>query len=86
MPAPESRQTTSDGEPIRLDDYLHSDGSAPWRIYNIGCEQPVDLLRYIEVIERNLQQWFRHVILLVYNRDLNGRSGSIANASSNPRG
>jgi hypothetical protein len=24
----------SDGEPIRLDDYLHSDGSAPWRIYN----------------------------------------------------
>jgi UDP-glucuronate 4-epimerase len=29
-----------------------SRSSAPWRIYNIGCEQPVDLLRYIEVIER----------------------------------
>lgn len=25
--------------------------SAPWRIYNIGCERPVELLRYIEVIE-----------------------------------
>ena len=24
---------------------------APWRIYNIGCERPVELLRYIEVIE-----------------------------------
>jgi UDP-glucuronate 4-epimerase len=29
-----------------------SRSSAPWRIYNIGCERPVDLLRYIEVIER----------------------------------
>jgi len=25
--------------------------SAPWRVYNIGCERPIDLLRYIEVIE-----------------------------------
>jgi len=25
--------------------------SAPWRIFNIGCERPVELLRYIEVIE-----------------------------------
>ncbi len=24
---------------------------APWRIFNIGCERPVELLRYIEVIE-----------------------------------
>ena len=28
-----------------------SRSNAPFRIYNIGCEQPVELLRYIEVIE-----------------------------------
>lgn len=26
--------------------------SAPWRLFNIGCERPVHLLDYIEVIER----------------------------------
>lgn len=26
--------------------------NAPWRIFNIGCERPVHLLDYIEVIER----------------------------------
>jgi UDP-glucuronate 4-epimerase len=25
--------------------------SAPWRVFNIGCERPVELLHYIEVIE-----------------------------------
>ncbi len=29
-----------------------SRSSAPFRIYNIGCERPVELLRYIEVIEQ----------------------------------
>ncbi|MFO0691354.1 MAG: NAD-dependent epimerase [Myxococcota bacterium] len=29
-----------------------SRSSAPWRIFNIGCERPVELLRYIEVIEQ----------------------------------
>ena len=30
-------------------------GSAsPWKIYNIGCGQPVDLLRYIETLEQAL--------------------------------
>jgi UDP-glucuronate 4-epimerase len=28
-----------------------SRSDAPWRIFNIGCESPVELLRYIEVIE-----------------------------------
>jgi UDP-glucuronate 4-epimerase len=28
-----------------------SRSEAPWRIFNIGCERPVELLRYIEVIE-----------------------------------
>jgi UDP-glucuronate 4-epimerase len=28
-----------------------SRSNAPWRVFNIGCEQPVELLRYIEVIE-----------------------------------
>src|SRR2546425_2174501 len=28
--------------------------SAPWRIYNIGNHQPVELMRYIEVLERCL--------------------------------
>ncbi len=26
--------------------------SAPWRIFNIGCERPVHLRDYIELIER----------------------------------
>jgi len=29
-------------------------GVAPYRIYNIGNEQPVELLRYIEVLEQCL--------------------------------
>ncbi len=47
---------TSD-QPARPDpDYDRSapDASrsfAPWRVFNIGCERPVELLRYIEVIE-----------------------------------
>ena len=28
-----------------------STSNAPWRVFNIGCERPVELLRYIEVIE-----------------------------------
>ena len=28
-----------------------SRSNAPWRLFNIGCERPVELLRYIEVIE-----------------------------------
>jgi UDP-glucuronate 4-epimerase len=28
--------------------------SAPWRVYNIGNSAPVELLRYIEVLEREL--------------------------------
>ena len=31
-----------------------SSGVAPYRLYNIGNEQPVELLRYIEVLERCL--------------------------------
>lgn len=37
-----------DYDPSRPD---ASRSAAPWRIYNIGCAQPVELLRYIEVIE-----------------------------------
>jgi UDP-glucuronate 4-epimerase len=29
-------------------------GVAPYRLFNIGNEQPVELLRYIEVLEQNL--------------------------------
>ncbi len=28
-----------------------SRSSAPWRVFNIGCERPIQLMRYIEVIE-----------------------------------
>jgi UDP-glucuronate 4-epimerase len=28
-----------------------SRSNTPWRVFNIGCERPVELLRYIEVIE-----------------------------------
>jgi UDP-glucuronate 4-epimerase len=31
-----------------------SSGVAPYRIYNIGNERPVELLRYIEVLEQCL--------------------------------
>jgi len=37
-----------DYDPARPD---ASRSNAPWRIFNIGCERPVELLRYIEVIE-----------------------------------
>jgi len=33
-----------------------SSGVAPYRLFNIGNEQPVELLRYIEVLERNLDR------------------------------
>jgi UDP-glucuronate 4-epimerase len=47
---------TSDHLATACDDYDAaspdaSRSNAPWRIYNIGCERPVELLRYIEVIE-----------------------------------
>jgi UDP-glucuronate 4-epimerase len=29
-----------------------SRSDAPWRIFNIGCERPVELMRYIQVIEQ----------------------------------
>jgi UDP-glucuronate 4-epimerase len=31
-------------------------GVAPWRILNIGASQPVELMRYIEVLEEKLQR------------------------------
>ena len=31
-----------------------SSGVAPWRIYNIGASEPVELMRYIETFERKL--------------------------------
>lgn len=37
-----------DYDPSRPD---ASRSAAPWRVFNIGCERPVELLRYIEVIE-----------------------------------
>jgi UDP-glucuronate 4-epimerase len=47
---------THDQIAAQASDYDPSDpdaarSDAPWRIYNIGCERPVELLRYIEVIE-----------------------------------
>src|SRR5256885_3903153 len=30
--------------------------SAPWRIYNIGNHQPIELMRYIEVLETCLDR------------------------------
>jgi hypothetical protein len=45
------------GQGSRLDGQ-HPDpatsGVAPYRLYNIGNEQPVELLRYIEVLEQCL--------------------------------
>ena len=38
-----------DYDPMRPD---ASRSSAPWRLFNIGCERPVELLHYIEIIER----------------------------------
>jgi UDP-glucuronate 4-epimerase len=37
-----------DYDPARPD---ASRSNAPWRLFNIGCERPVELLRYIELIE-----------------------------------
>lgn len=40
-----------------------SSGVAPYRIYNIGNEKPVELLRYIEVLERCLRMEARMEML-----------------------
>jgi UDP-glucuronate 4-epimerase len=38
-------------DPARADDHNPARSAAPYRLYNIGSNQPVALLRYIEVIE-----------------------------------
>ncbi|MGV2340424.1 MAG UNVERIFIED_CONTAM: hypothetical protein LVR18_42700 [Planctomycetaceae bacterium] len=48
---------TSDTLPVPRPDVGASTGSsptAPWRLYNIGNNQPVELLRLIEVLEEAL--------------------------------
>ncbi|MFM8475405.1 MAG: NAD-dependent epimerase/dehydratase family protein, partial [Planctomycetaceae bacterium] len=48
---------TSDTLPVARPDAGDSTGSsptAPWRLYNIGNNQPVELLRLIEVLEQTL--------------------------------
>ena len=44
--------TDADWDAMRPDPA--TSGVAPYRIYNIGNEQPVELLRYIEVLEQSL--------------------------------
>ena len=49
------RTSDQPAEPDPNYDPGHPDASrsdAPWRVFNIGCERPVELLRYIEVIEQ----------------------------------
>jgi len=44
--------------------------NAPYRIYNIGNQQPVELLRYIEVLERCLGRQARKNLLPMQPGDL----------------
>jgi UDP-glucuronate 4-epimerase len=39
-----------------------ADAAAPWRLYNIGAGAPVDLLRFIEILERLLGREARKVM------------------------
>jgi len=54
-PTPDAQWSGLDNDPSR--------SSAPWRIYNIGRGEPVDLLRYIELLELELGQTTLHQML-----------------------
>ena len=41
-------------KPLNCEDYPPALSSAPWRIYNIGNNKPVDLMEYIEALEKAL--------------------------------
>jgi UDP-glucuronate 4-epimerase len=45
-------------------------GSAPYRIYNIGCHQPVDLMTYINVLERALGREAKKKLLPLQDGDV----------------
>ena len=47
VPAPDPAWRSAEPDPA-------TSGVAPYRLYNIGNEQPVELLRYIEVLEQCL--------------------------------
>jgi UDP-glucuronate 4-epimerase len=46
--------TAEPDESWNSDDPDPASSSAPWRIYNIGNQKPVDLMRFIELLEENL--------------------------------
>ena len=48
------RPAESVEQPLTTDDYQPHLSSAPWRVYNIGNNHPVDLMDYIEAIEKAL--------------------------------
>ena len=51
---------------------------APYRIYNIGNEQPVELLRYIEVLERCLGRTARMELMPLQAGDVPATEADVA--------
>lgn len=55
-----------------------SSGVAPYRLYNIGNEQPVELLRYIEVLEQCLGRQARRELLPLQAGDVPDTEADVA--------
>ena len=58
-------------------------GVAPHRIYNIGNEQPVELLRYIEVLERCLGKKARMEMLPLQAGDVPDTEADVSDLIAN---
>ena len=50
---------------------------APYRIYNIGNNQPVELMRYIEVLEKNLGKKAKLEMLPMQDGDVPATSANV---------
>lgn len=60
-----------------------SSGVAPYRIYNIGNEQPVELLRYIEVLEHCLGKKAKLTLLPLQAGDVPDTEADVSDLVSN---
>jgi len=59
-----------------------SSGVAPYRLFNIGNEQPVELLRYIEVLEHNLGRKARMEMLPLQAGDVPDTEADVGELAS----
>ena len=58
-------------------------GVAPYRLYNIGNEQPVELLRYIEVLEQCLGKKAQMELLPLQAGDVPDTEADVSDLAAN---